>query len=274
MAKEEATKSKLIKLLQRVSHGVVPRIGLVPAPEEKVPALALIAGFEEASAQALAAAVGAGADALAVGANGLGRWDELVKAAGDKPLGLWLNDSGASAEELKQYMEREPDFLIATAAGAPATLLSATGIGKVIALDESYPAQLVRALGEMPIDAVLVEAAANGAGGSLRVRDLLHYRQAVDLVRRPVLVAIEGAAFIDVLPALRDMGVEGLLLRVPPAMEPAALREQVERYRKAIAALGRPIGRGREMEKAPLVPRVTPGAPAAHEEPEEEPDDE
>ena len=275
MARDEATKSKLVKLLQQVSRGSSARIGLVLSREAHVPAMALVVGLEQVDAQLLAAAVVAGADAVAVpAAQAAPRWPELAQAAGDKPLGLLVTGEAAiSADDLKTYVDQGADFLVAVAAAAPAALLTTTGIGKIVALDQSYPAQLIRALGEMAVDAVLAEAGAEGAAGPLTVRDLLHYRQVVDLVRRPVLVAADQRLTPEALPPLRDMGVEGLLLSVPAAAKPAEVREHVAAYRKAIDGLGRPIGRGREYGREAVLPRVTPSL-AASAEPEEEPDEE
>lgn len=273
MARDEATKSKLVKLLRQISHGSAAHIGLVPSREPRVPAMALVIGLEQADAQSVAAAA-TSADAVAVpAAEGMSQWQVLAKAAGEKPIGFLIaGDTTISAEELKQYVDQAPDFLIAMAGAAPAALLSTTGIGKIIALDESYPAQLIRALGEMAVDAVLAEAGVDSGSGPLAVRDLLYYRQVVDLVRRPVLVAADQRLTTETLPPLRDMGVEGLLLHVPAGMKPNELYERVAAYRKAIDGLGRPIGRAREFGGA-MLPRVTP-SPAVSAEPEEEPDEE
>ncbi len=272
MTREEPTKSNLIKLLQLISRGSTPRVGLVPVKEQRVAALALIVAPDKPDAQIIAAAVEAGADALVVEpAQAMAQWKELTAAAGGKPIGLQVGQSDLSVDQVKQFAE-QADFVIADVDQAPATLLESEAVAKVLSVDDDYAPHLIRTLGELPIDAVLAKSKAAGAD-ALSVRDLLHFRQVVDLIRRPV-IGMAGLRFSPrLLNMFRDMGLEAVLLPVETAAGASAVRATVEEYRKAIDELGRPIGRAWGPGQA-WVPHLRGAGAPPKAEPDEDPDDE
>ncbi len=272
----ERTRSRLIERLRDVQRGPVAPIGFAAVPRT-VPAMALLAQVPQATVDLVAAAGQAGADAVAIpAATGAAspeeERDRLIacqQATGGVPVGLVYGPAASlTVEDVHWLAGAGFDFLIVGVEQAPAPLVTVEGVGRLIRVEADLAPGLLRALGELEVDAVVLgRARLREDAVYLSLYDVLGMRQVADLVRQPVVVPTEQNLLPADLQALRQAGVLGLLLTPPLIGEtPEAVRASVTRYRQAIAQI-RPLRR-RPREEAVVLPQVR--APAVEEEEEEE----
>lgn len=266
-----------MKRLRDTSRARPRSLGFGRRDEEKrTLAMVLVAQVDGLDARAAAAAVGGGASAVAfvleaseAASLARGQTNELdhaTAACGDAVPGLLLAGEWPLPTELAaQIQARKVDFVIVRTQRAPASLVGSGETALVVQVDDPVerPA-LLRGLGELKVDAVLAGPPQPGSDHrELTVYDLMVYKLVVESVRQPVLVAVDRAIRPEDLQALRDVGVDGIVM--PPGTELA-------RYAEAIAKLKiKPRGAGRASDGMALLPRAI--ATAASAESEDEDDD-
>jgi hypothetical protein len=281
MELERPPKSALIKRLRDASR-VKPRsLGFGRRDDEKPSAamvlVAQVGGFDAETAAA-AAKAGAAAVAFAITAdelraleNGdLDRVRAAVKACGDAVAGMVFEDSAAVPVDLSRHIEAlEIDFAIASVERAPAALIGHESTA-LVARIEGYgerPAFL-RALGELKVDAVVAGRVLGSDGQSgLRLFDLMGYKLVVESVRQPVLIVADEAALPADLQALRDVGVDGLIL--PVARDAAST---IAPYVEAIGKLKITSRAAPSSDGGPMLPRMSASAAPAGDEDDEDDD--
>lgn len=254
----------------------------------KQPAMVLIVALDHTDPALVSAAVSAGADALVMqvpaasvvgdGTGSLNAEKEALKkvseAAGKLPWGLSIDGPGAVRLDFPHLSELGVDFVIAPAAVAPASFLSASGLGRIVAVERDFNPFLIRALNDLPVDAVMVSHldASPGPGG-LSILDVMRYRQVVDLLKQPVIADTQGQLKPEDVPALREGGVRGLLLDVRTVGTSVSSIEAVTKaFREAIDNAGGPLCHGGSHA---IIPQVRGTILPEFEEPEEpeEPDE-
>ena len=250
MELETPTSSALIKLLRQSGRARPRSLGFGrDRDDEKQPAaLVLVAQVDGLDAAAARSAVEAGAAAVAftVGATDAadaGRLGEAVAACGAAAPGVVFGpDAELSVDLPAKLAEAKIDFLIASVHRAPAALLGEEKIARIPAIDASHPPALVRALGDMDVDALCVSPPRRRRNaGELTVYDLMHYRGVAELARPPILVVAEQTIRPEDLQALRDVGVDGLVLPLArfggqlSAFRDAVAKVKIQRRRAAAA---------------------------------------
>jgi len=243
--------SRLAQLIRRVMRRESAPLGFgVGARTTPPPMLVVAMVGDEQEAQR---AIDQGADAIILSL-------EAAQALGEALRGLkapWGVRDPSSPTQLAPLREAGLDFLVLRPEESDATLLLAEGVGLVMEAAPTTSDLELRLLGELPWDAVLVQA----PSPPLTVSQLLSLRRITYLCRLPALALVPPEAHPPYLRCLVDMGVAGAV---------ASSFTQVEALRKAIASM--PPGKRREERPEPVVPltAVSTVPPAV---PEEEPGD-
>jgi hypothetical protein len=284
--------SKLIGKLLQVWRGPVAQMGFGRAAPAKAPAFILVVSLPRNDPELARAAVRGGADAVVLHLNesypDLARTfgnlatereaiQSVAKAVGGVPWGAHIGgDAALSAEDVDSLKTLGADFLAADVDVAPASLLSAEGIARVMAIGRDVGPYLLRTLNELPIEGIVAASLDEGvSAGPIKVLDLMKYRQVTDLTRQPVIIDTQGRLRPEDVPALRRADAQGILLGVNTiGDQPGEVEEVTRSWRDAIDQAGGPLTRGRS--PGAILPQVaSPQHPGGIEEPEEpeEPDE-
>lgn len=246
--------SKFIDKLKQLSQTAPEPMGFKAAaaatPKPKMLLVARVADFADV----------AGADAGVISLTGPGAKSikEALKAAPDIPWGGWLGDS--VREDIKPLIA-ECDFLVFPS-NAALTTLPSDKVGKVLEVPPSLGDGLLRAVEELPVDAVLMDSAL-ADGQPLTWNHLMQFQRCANLLTKPVLVSVSHTVTSSELQAMHAVGVKGIVVEVKagqPAGRLAELRQAIDKI-----VLPAPANRRRPMA---LIPNL--GAAVAEEAEEEE----
>lgn len=258
--------SKFIDKLKRVSQAAPQPIGFRRA--EAVPAEAKIQLVARMGAGDIEnpADYAAGADAVLVpiskSGSGVETLKEVSKAMPDIPWGGWLGD--ISAGKTKQMVAHGCDFVVFAASGTPIVLPQNDEPGKILEVEASLDEGLLRAVNELPVDAVLIAPEEEGSG-VLTWYQLMRFQRFADLLAKPLLVSVPAGVSADELLVLWGAGVDGVVVE--------AGAEGVKGLRQVIDKLTFPTPRKREKREV-LLPRTEREGRAVAEIEEEEEEEE
>jgi hypothetical protein len=257
--------SRLIEKLTRQRQPEVQPMGfmLSRAKAEKIQML-VIAEVEAENWEKMAAGLKA-ADAALIDVT---KADDLAlaeKNCQDKeavPSGGWLKSTAAAVT--KKAANSECDF-IAFSTTAPVAMTRKEKLGRILEVDLNWTDGLLRAAGDLPVDAVLVSGKTSEL--VLNVNRLLYIQRLLNVVNKPLLLAIPDNISALELQALWDMGVAGVLIEVNDDNSLRGLTElrtladklEVPAFRK----------KGKTMAILPKA-ALESAAPPSHEEEEED----
>jgi hypothetical protein len=252
--------SKFVERLRSLSKSAATPIGFhSSAIDSKGSVMLLIAGLSGAQVKEARTAAEVNADAGLVleKAPGADAAKQMVKAAGDVPLGVFVKDmDGETASELARS---GCDFLVFGIEGA-AAVLNNEKTGKFLLIEPSMELSLVRAINSLDIDGVFVSS---GTGSSfIAVEHLLACRRHVELLEKPVLMTLPSVVTKAELTTLWRLGVDGVVALSGQSLE--GLKE----LKMMVADLPRGP-RGRRARVSVMLPHQG-GAMAADEDEEEE----
>ncbi len=204
-------------------------------------------------AHVAAGAKASGADAvlLSIPKTGAKSPKTLAKAFSDIPWGGWLKEVTGPA--VKQLGEGGADFIVFPAASLSKALLEDDKLGKVVEVEAALDAGLLKAIDDLPIDAVLIA----GEKPSLTWQDLMLLRRGVNILDKPLLVTVSPDITSSELQALCEAGVGGVVVGA-----------KIDKLRQIIDKL--PAPKASKHRAEPLVPRIGGGVPTAAEEEEED----
>jgi len=246
--------SKLLDKLNQASRGAAQPLGFKAATSKsKSQPMVLIACLPKGTTRAMAAAKESADAVLLKGAQSL---EKLVASLGEATWGAALEEY--TEEQITMLKEKGCDFLVFDAAKAPPTLLREEEVGKIVEIDPTIADGLVRAIEQLPIDAVLI-----GGEPSLSVHRLMVCQHVANLVRKPLVASAPLDMSKEDLEALREAGMAGVVVN---AEEDA--KEGLSRLRQTIDGLP-PFKRMREKAEA-LLPYIVPAETAEAQEEEEE----
>jgi hypothetical protein len=231
--------SKFIDKLNSIASGGLAPMGFRAAGTKPRPRMALVAHT--------AAAKAAGADAVLVSVS-----KSLKKPKSDIPWGGWLKE--VSREGVKRMGEGGADFVVFPAASVSSAILEEE-LGKVVEVEATLDAGLLKAVDDLPVDAVLIA----GEKPSLTWHDLMLFRRGANILTKPLMVVVSPDITASELQALCEAGVAGVVAG-----------GKIEKLRPMIDKLTAPKAGKRRAE--PLLPRISGGAGAVSEEEEEEED--
>jgi len=148
--------SKFVEKLERVSREEAPPMGFAAAAKRtKAPPFLLIALLGQAVSGEMDQAAKEGADAILLTA--IPTADQLAQIKeemGQVTWGLWLNEGGL---DLKGLFEAGCDFLVFGADETPSSVLLEEELGRAMVADASQSDSALRAIDQIPVDAVLVK---------------------------------------------------------------------------------------------------------------------
>jgi len=257
--------SRFIDKLNQVSRVVPQSMGFRPAQlASQKPKILLIASLVQTNVDSLADYV-AGADAgllripkLSSGAKTL---REVSQAMPDIPWGGWLRNIDQGG--IKQMAKAGCDFVVFPAANTPLALLQNDEMGKILEVESSLSEGLLRAVNELPIDAVLIAGEQEGEY-FLTWHHLMLFQRFADLLTKPLLVSIPPNVTANELQVLWEVGVDGAVIEVGVGQPADKLKE----LRQLIDKLAFPSQRKRGRAEA-LLPRIDREVSIATDEEEE-----
>ena len=252
--------SKFVDKLQSLSKSSASAIGFHPSAESKGSVLLLVAGLsgkkgEEAK---LVADVNADAALIFNESSSIKTVGQMVKAAGDVPLGVFVRD--VSEEKLKELMGSGCDFVVFDIKVA-AAVLHKEGVGKILMIEPSLDQGFVRAINSLDVDGVLVSD--EGEGAFVAVEHLLVCRRFVELLEKPVMITLPSLVTSAELGNLWQAGVDAVV--VSPTQAGKALLE----LKKMIEGLPRGP-RGRRGKVGVVLPHYGGGMTTEEDEEQEE----
>jgi hypothetical protein len=225
-----------------------------------VPKILLIASLEAGAAENLAAHLD-GADAVLIRFNKAPFTEKTIKkiasSLSDTPWGLYLADNNKKAAEA--------DFMIFPAASQVTDVPGNEKTGKILEVESSTDDGILRAVNDLPVDAVLV-ADTFKDNSSLVWHQLMKLQHLANMLRKPLIVQVPAGVNEKELKVLWDAGVDGIVVEID-AVGAKGLKE----LRQAIDKL--PPRSGRKREKVDVLLPRTPGETPAPATPDEEEED-
>ncbi len=242
--------SKFIDKLNRLSRGETQPIGFrVREPASPKPKIQLIASLAQESAESVTGYLdGADAGILFISKLDTGTevLQKLSQALPDIPWGGRLGSSGW--EGIKQLSKAGCDFIVFSATDTPLALIENREAGRILEIETSLGEGLLRAVNELPVDAVLVAVEEKH---SLTWKHLMLFQRFADLLTKPLLASISVKVTGGELQALWEAGVSGVVVEVSPEQP----QDSLNRIRRVIDKLEFSLPRRREKVEA-FLPRI------------------
>lgn len=180
------------------------------------------------------------------------------KVAPKPPKTLWGARLEVSGVNLANLIEKGCDFVIFSLQ-APLEAVESSQIGKILAVDASLGDGWLRAINDLPVDAVFLQAESKEG---LSWERLLLFQRCSNLVAKPLVASVGADVIGGDLQALWTAGIDCVVIE-------AATPEKVKNIRQIIDSLAFPSPRRREKAGA-LLPRIAHEAHHAVEEEEED----
>ncbi len=253
--------SRFIDRLNQASQSGPQSMGFrVGKSESSQPKMLLVAKLAEVDVDSLADYV-AGADAgllpLSLSPSGAENLSKASQAAPDIPWGGWLRD--ISAKEVKQIKKIGCDFVVFPAADTSLAMPQGSEVGRILEVEASLNEALLRTIGELPVDAVLI-AGEEKDGHFLTWQHLMLFQSFADAVAKPLLISVSSGVTADELGLLWEAGVSGVIVEVGVG--------GLKGLRQAIDKLTLPQ-QGRRGKARALLPHINAGVEVDTEEEEE-----
>jgi hypothetical protein len=155
-----------------------------------------------------------GADAVLLESPGLELTEKSLKKIteplGKIPWGIFIEESKGAGDWLNKI---GCDFFVFTPATPVTAAPAEENTGKIIQVESSMDDGLLRALNDLPVDAVLA-ADSFGDGGALSYHHLMLLRYMGMLTRKPLIVPAPASITSEELKALWDAGIQAVLVTV------------------------------------------------------------
>jgi hypothetical protein len=135
---------------------------------------------------------------------------KIVKPLGETPWGIFFNGNTDTAEALDKA---GLDFAVLSPASSVNSAPKNEKTGKILQVESSMDDGLLRAINDLPVDAVLATDSFS-EGTTLVYHHLMILRYLAMLVRKPLIVPVPAAISNDELKALWDAGIEAVLVPV------------------------------------------------------------
>jgi hypothetical protein len=244
--------------LQSLSKSSTTPIGFHPsASESKCPAMLLIAGLSGTKVNEAKIVADVNADAGLILGEGISAKivKQMFEAVGDVPLGVFVKS--ISEEKINELASLGSDFLVFDIKAA-AAVLHKEAIGKFLMIEPSLDQGLVRAINSLEVDGVFIS---RGGDPFVAVEHLLVCQRFVELLEKPVIIALPSLVTKAELTSLWQAGVDGIV--TPSTQSVEAFTE----LKKMIGELPRGA-RGRQAKAGVKLPHY--GGLVAGEEDEEQ----
>lgn len=257
--------SKFVDKLRQVSPVGLQPLGFRAAQQASPkPRLLLVASLAQVDIERLADFVtGADAGLLSVAkpSSGAKTLKKVCQAVSDIPWGGWLRDFGRGG--ISRVAEAGGDFVVFPAASTSLAVLQDDKLGKVLEVEPSLDEGLLKAIADLPVDAVLI-AGEKGKDYFLTWHHLMLFRRCAELLTKPLLVSVPPDVAARELQAIWGAGVDGVVVEAGIEQPKGSLAE----LRQVIDKLPLPSP-ARRRRVAPLIPRISGETGTVSEEEEE-----
>ena len=253
--------SKFVDKLQRLSKSSTTPIGFHPsASESKGPAMLLIGGLSETKVNEAKIVADVNVDAGLILSEGSSARiiKQIFEAVGDIPLGVFVK--GMSEEKINEITSLGCDFVVFDIR-IPAAVLHKDKAGKFLMIEPSLDQGFARAINSLEVDGVFISS--RGEDSFVAVEHLLVCRRFVELLEKPVIMALPSLVTKAELTGLGQVGVDGV---VAPPMQPV---EALAELKKMIGDLPR-RARGRRDKAGVKLPHYGGGVTEEEDEEQEE----
>ena len=251
--------SKLIDKLNQVAKAVPQPIGFRTAQSASTKTkILLIASLAQANNVS-------GADAVLITklSSGAKSIQKIARSLPDIPWGLFLGDIGRRG--IGPMVEAGCDFVVFPASTA-LDIPEGDKVGKILQVEASLSEGLLRAVNELPTDAVLIASEQEGEY-SLTWRHLMLFQRFADLLIKPLLVSMPLNVTANELQILWETGVDGVVVEMGSGQPVGRLEELRQTIDKLTFP---PRQRGKVEALLPRIGEETSPVTEAEEEEEEE----
>jgi hypothetical protein len=252
--------SKFVDKLKNVSKSSGIPLGFHPSTSEaKRPTMLVVAGLTGAQVKEAKTLADVRADGGLILSEGTSAKvvKQMVEAAGDVPVGVCVR--GISEERINELGGSGCDFMVFDTR-ISATVLHKEGMGKLLMIEPSLDQGLVKAINSLEVDGVFITS--KGGDSFVTLEHLLICRRFVELLEKPVIVAVPSLVSKGELTSLWQAGVDGI---VTPSTQSA---EGLAQLRKMVDDLPRGV-RGHRADVSVRLPHYA-GEMAEEEEEQEE----
>ena len=219
--------SQLIDKLNQVSKVVPQTMGFRTAqPALSKPQMLLIASWAKAEDIDSMAEHVAGADAVLLHitktTSGTKAFQKIAGSLPGTPWGGWLGDT--EEKKAKAMVGAGCDFVVFPAA-SPVLAPSHDGkVGKILQVESTLSESLLKAVNELPVDAVLASDEREG-DYPLTWHHLMLFQRLANLLTKPLLVVTPSNVTGDELKAIWKAGADGVVVEVSAGQPNGRLAE-------------------------------------------------
>ena len=222
--------SKLIDRLNQAAKAVPQSMGFrVAQPASTKPKMLLIASLAQANIIDNLGDYITGADAVLLPVAKLSPTaktiQKIARSVPDIPWGGWLRD--ISRRGIRPIVTAGCDFVVFPASTV-LVMPEDDETGKILQIEASLNEGLLKAVNELPVDAVLLTNE-QGEEYSLTWHHLMLFQRFADLLTKPLLVSTPSNVTANELQVLWETGVDGVVVEV---------------------GVGQPVGRLQELHQA------------------------
>ena len=262
--------SRLIEKLTQVSKDAPQPIGFrVAHPVSSKPPMLLVASLTQIENVDNPTVSITGADAVllhsAKGSPGASTLQKISRSLPDIPWGSWLEDT--SKKRMEMIAKFGGDFVVFPTASTVLAADPEDKMGKILQVQSSINEGLLKAVNDLPVDAVLAVPEPESEH-SLTWHRLMTFQRLVNILAKPLLAPTPPNVTDNELKALWEIGVDGVVVEVN-ARQPTAKLEELRQTINGFASL--PPRKRRKAEA--LIPHIS-GEPDMATDTEEEDDEE
>jgi hypothetical protein len=134
-----------------------------------------------------------------------------VKSLPNMPWGVWLEGSGD--QKIETFTEAGCDFTILPADSPVSAAPQDDHTGKILEVAPSLSNDSLRAINDLPVDAILVTDLPE-TGGSVAWHHLINFQRLANILTKPLLVMVPLKVTASELKALWEAGIDGVVVEV------------------------------------------------------------
>jgi len=155
--------------------------------------------------------------------------EEIAQSLPDTPWGVWLGDIGE--KELGNLAKAGGDFMVFSSASKVIASPEDNKIGKILQVESSLNKDLLKAVNDLPVDAVLVVGESKG---QLTWHQLMLIQRLSNLLTKPLLASVQPNIAASELRFLWEAGADGVVVEVSTGQS----AEKLKKLRQTIDSLG------------------------------------
>jgi hypothetical protein len=218
--------SRLVDGLKKLSQATPQPMGFLTSRKAETPPSIIVIAVVRVSGAGAALKNINGADAVLLCTDEAKTtepsFQKAVKSLKDMPWGAYLEDNGDGAG----LVEAGCDFLVFTPASRIADIPQDDKVGKVLQVESAMDDGLLRAVNDLPADAVLLTDTFSESN-SLVWHQMMIYRHLKAFISKPILVPAPATIAEVELKALWEAGIDGVAVNITAGGDLTALREMV-----------------------------------------------